>query len=175
MTTKSIQQPEPGFVHGLFLYLLVFTLWMLLVGNLDTAEMAAGVVVALVVTLASRPHLSILAGLIISPSALLPLLRYLGTFIVALVQANLDMARRVLSPSLPLQPAVVEVETNLKSPLGRLILANSITLTPGTLTVDVQDEVLLVHWVDAPPGSDRLSTTKAITSKFEQHLKGFVL
>ncbi|MEW8626953.1 MAG: Na+/H+ antiporter subunit E [Candidatus Thiodiazotropha sp.] len=175
MTTKSMHPPQPGFVHGIFLYLLVFGLWMLLAGNLNTAEMIAGLVVALVVTLASRPHLSILTGLIISPTALLPLLRYLGTFSVALVQANIDMARRVLSPSLPLQPAVVEVETKLKSPLGRLILANSITLTPGTLTVDVQDQVLLVHWVDSPPGSDLASTTQAITSKFEQHLKGFLL
>jgi multicomponent Na+:H+ antiporter subunit E len=159
----------------MFLYLLVFGLWMLLVGNLDRAEIAAGLVIALIVTLASRPHLSILSGLIISPSALLPFLRYLGAFFIALVQANIDMARRVLSPSLPLRPAVVEVETELKSPLGRLILANSITLTPGTLTVDVQDEVLLIHWVDCPPGSDLKSTTQAITSKFEQHLKGFVL
>ncbi len=175
MTSKSIHRPEPGFVHGIFLYLLVFALWMLLAGNLDGAEMAAGAVVALIVTLASRPHLGILTGLIISPAALLPLLRYLGSFFIALVQANIDMARRVLSPSLPLQPAVVEVETRLESPLGRLILANSITLTPGTLTVDVQDQRLLVHWVDCPPESDLVSATQAITSKFEQHLKGFVL
>jgi multicomponent Na+:H+ antiporter subunit E len=148
---------------------------MLLVGNLDRAEIIAGLLVAMIVTLASRPHLSILSGLIISPSALLPLLRYLFNFFIALIQANLDMARRVLSPSLPLRPAVVEVETELKSPLGRLILANSITLTPGTLTVDVRDQVLLIHWVDYPPGRDLRSTTQAITSKFEQHLKGFVL
>ncbi|MEJ2622608.1 MAG: Na+/H+ antiporter subunit E [Candidatus Thiodiazotropha sp.] len=175
MTTKSIQRTEPRFVHGMFLYLLVFGLWMLLAGNLDRAEVVSGLVIALIVTLASRPHLSILSGLIILPSALLPLLRYLGTFFIALVQANLDMARRVLSPSLPLRPAVVEVKTNLKSPLGRLILANSITLTPVTLTVDVQDEVLLIHWVDCPPDCDLKSSTEAITSKFEQHLKGFVL
>ena len=53
--------------------------------------------------------------------------------------ANLDLARRVLTPSLPIRPAMVLVSTSLRSDLGRLVLANSITLTPGTLT----DEALL--------------------------------
>jgi multicomponent Na+:H+ antiporter subunit E len=175
MSTNAVEQQELRFAHGLFLFLLVFGLWLLLVGNLETAELIAGLVIAFIVTLASRPHLSILAGLIISPSAVLPFIRYLGTFFLALIRANIDMARRVLSPSLPIHPAVVEVETHLKSPLGRLILANSITLTPGTLTVDVQDQVLLVHWVDCPPDSDIATTTQAITSHFEKHLKGFVI
>jgi multicomponent Na+:H+ antiporter subunit E len=174
MISKSIEQQELRFAHGLFLFFLVFVLWLLLVGSLDPAEWITGLLVALIVTLASRPHLTILSGLILSPSSVVPFIKYLGVFFVALVRANIDMARRVLTPSLPLRPAVVEVETKLSSPLGRLILANSITLTPGTLTVDVQDEVLLVHWVDCPPGSDMAATTHAITSQFEKHLKGFV-
>jgi multicomponent Na+:H+ antiporter subunit E len=84
------------------------------------------------------------------------------------------MARCVLSPSLPIRPGVVEVKTELKSSLGRLILANSITLTPGTLTVDLQGDSILIHWVDIPPGSDIESATRHVTSKFEQHLAGFV-
>ncbi|MES9831018.1 MAG: Na+/H+ antiporter subunit E [Candidatus Thiodiazotropha sp. LLP2] len=175
MSAKIVEQQPLRFVHGLFLFLLVFGLWLLLVGNLDPAELAAGLMIALIVTLASRPHLRILSGLIISPSAIVPFIKYLGTFFLALIRANIDMARRVLSPSLPLRPAVVEVETNLKSPLGRLILANSITLTPGTLTVDVQNQVLLVHWVDCPPDTDISTATLAITSQFEKHLKGFVI
>ncbi|MEW8586541.1 MAG: Na+/H+ antiporter subunit E, partial [Candidatus Thiodiazotropha sp.] len=76
--------------------------------------------------------------------------------------------------SLPLRPGVVEVKTQLESSLGRLILANSITLTPGTLTVDLRGDSILVHWVDIPPGSDIESATRDITSKFERHLVGFV-
>ena len=58
------------------------------------------------------------------------------------------MARRVLSPSLPLSPEIVEVQTGLESSLGKLLLANSVTLTPGTLAVDVIDDRILVHWVE---------------------------
>jgi multicomponent Na+:H+ antiporter subunit E len=147
---------------------------MLLASSLDPAEIITGLIVAAVVTLASRPYLSLFSGLRLSPGAILPFINYLAVFVIALIRANLDMARRVLSPSLPLRPGVVEVNTQLKSSLGRLILANSITLTPGTLTLDIQSERILIHWIDIPPGSDVESATRNITDKFERHLKGFV-
>jgi multicomponent Na+:H+ antiporter subunit E len=77
------------------------------------------------------------------------------------------MARRVISPSLPIFPAVVEVHTNLHSPLGKLLLANSITLTPGTLTVDVEGDTLRVHWIDARGMEDLVQATRAIAERFE--------
>jgi multicomponent Na+:H+ antiporter subunit E len=174
MSATPLQQEQAQFSHGLFLFILTFLLWMMLTASLDPAEMITGLVVAAVVTLASRPHLALFSGLRLSPSAILPFLTYLVVFIAALIRANLDMARRVLSPSLPIRPGVVEVKTELKSSLGRLILANSITLTPGTLTVDLQGDSILIHWVDIPPGSDIESATRHVTSKFEQHLAGFV-
>jgi multicomponent Na+:H+ antiporter subunit E len=95
-------------------------------------------------------------------------------FFRALVVANFDVARRVVSPSLPIRPAVVEVRTGLRSALGRMLLANSITLTPGTLTIDVEGDRLLVHWIDCPPGTDLAQATNAIAAGFERHIKGFL-
>jgi multicomponent Na+:H+ antiporter subunit E len=149
-------------------------LWVLLVGTLDPGELAAGVLVALAVPAVSGSRLAILDGVRLEPAALVHLLRYLGYFLVALVQSNVDMARRVLSPSLPLRPAVVEVATSLQSALGKLVLANSITLTPGTLSVDVKDDRLLVHWVDCAPGTDLAAATRAIAAGFERHISGFL-
>ena len=149
-------------------------LWVLLVGSLDPAELAAGLLVALVVLAVSGPRLAILDGIRLRPAALLHVVSYLAYFFVALIRSNVDMARRVLSPSLPLRPAVVEVATSLESPLGRLVLANSITLTPGTLSVDVKGDRLLVHWVDCPPGTDLAAATRAIAAGFERHLSGFL-
>ncbi|MGD8908145.1 MAG: Na+/H+ antiporter subunit E [Chromatiales bacterium] len=159
---------------GLFLFVLSYALWLLLAGSLAPAELIAGLLVALVVTLISRPHLEIFNGLRLTPSAIPSFLAYLGVFLLALVRANLDMARRVLSPTLPLQPALVVVKTELQSPLGRLILANSITLTPGTLSVDVSDGTLLIHWIDAPDDIDVEGATRAIIHPYERTLKGFV-
>jgi len=99
---------------------------------------------------------------------------FMLVFLRSLVHANIDMARRVLSPSLPIRPAVVEVETRLQSTLGRLLLSNAITLTPGTLTVDVHADRLTVHWVDCPPGLDMHGQTQAIVGTFERHLLGFL-
>jgi multicomponent Na+:H+ antiporter subunit E len=149
-------------------------LWVLLVGTLAANELAAGVLVALVVPAVSGSRLSILDGVRLEPAALPHLLRYVGYFLVALVKSNIDMARRVLSPSLPLRPAVVEVTTSLQSRLGKLVLANSITLTPGTLSVDVREDRLLVHWVDCAPGTDLAAATRAIAADFERHISGFL-
>ena len=85
-------------------------LWLLLVGNLHPQEVIVGLVAALLVTLIAAPHLGIFTGLRFSLSAPIALLRYLRRFISALIRSNLDVARRVLSPSLPIRPAVVEVE-----------------------------------------------------------------
>jgi multicomponent Na+:H+ antiporter subunit E len=174
MNTNNRVAASNGFASGVFLFLLLFLFWLLLTGSLEPAELIAGSVVALVVTLISRPHLTIFNGLRLTPSALPAFIAYLGVFLWELIRANFDMARRVLSPKLPLQPALVEVRTELHSPLGRLILANSITLTPGTLTVDVGDDTLLIHWIDAPEGIDIEGATKAIILRFERYLKGFV-
>jgi multicomponent Na+:H+ antiporter subunit E len=80
-----------------------------------------------------------------------------------------------LSPSLPIRPAMVEVRTALKSPLGKMLLANTITLTPGTLTVDVIDDRLLIHWVYCPEGMNTAQATEQIAARFEKYLSRFLL
>ena len=62
-----------------------------------------------------------------------------------IVLANIDVAKIVLSPTMPLQPAVIKFDPGLRTELGKTILANSITLTPGTLTIDVQGDIFIVH------------------------------
>jgi multicomponent Na+:H+ antiporter subunit E len=151
-----------------------FLIWLLLVGRLEAAEMVAGAVVAVIVALVSAPHLALLDGIRLRPVLPWYVLRFAATFLRALLMANVDMARRVLSPTLPIHPALVEVKTELRSPLGRLLLANSITLTPGTLSVDVNDDRLIVHWVDATPGTELVQATRTIAADFERKLKEFL-
>jgi multicomponent Na+:H+ antiporter subunit E len=79
---------------------------------------------------------------------------YLATFVWELLTANVDVAYRVLAPSMPINPAVVEVPLRIESDLAITTIANSITLTPGTLTMDYDPEqnALYVHSID---GTDR--------------------
>ena len=151
-----------------------FAVWLLLVGTLAPAELVAGAIVALLTSWLSLPRLALLDGLRISLALPWHVLRFLAVFLVALVESNIDMARRVLAPELPIRPAIVEVATGLRSRLGRLLLANSITLTPGTLTVDVLEDRLCVHWIDITPGADLEQATRAIVTRFEDRLSAFL-
>lgn len=85
----------------------------------------------------------------------LALLRYVGTFTVMLVQANIAVAKVVLSPRLRIEPAILAVHLPPTTPFVATLVANSVTLTPGTLTLDAvrnPDEswTLIVHALDAP-------------------------
>lgn len=81
-------------------------------------------------------------------------LLYVIAFLTELLTANIDVARRVLSPSLPIEPDVIVIPLRVETDLAITTIANSITLTPGTLTMDHDEErnVLYVHAIDA---SDR--------------------
>ena len=64
---------------------------------------------------------------------------------VEIVKANIDVIKRVLSPSMPISPTMLRVKTTQKSDLGKVIYTNSITLTPGTISIDVANDQILVH------------------------------
>lgn len=99
------------------------------------------------------------------------LFKYVPVFIIEIIKANLDVARRVINPSLPINPGIIKIPTNLKSDYAKLFLANSITLTPGTLTLDVIDDHLYIHWIDVE-STDKKIQKNLISGKFEDLLGG---
>jgi multicomponent Na+:H+ antiporter subunit E len=95
---------------------------------------------------------------------------YIPVFFWAMLKANLDVLYRVAHPALPIRPGIVKVKTTLASESGRTILANSITLTPGTMTVDLTDDgYLYVHWINVA-STDVEEATRRIVSTFERIL-----
>jgi multicomponent Na+:H+ antiporter subunit E len=171
---NDLKRKDNPAVRALLLFGVTFFLWMLLVGSLALQEVGAGLLVALLVTIISFKRAAMLDGLIVRPDALIHMATYLGYFLFSLVRANLDMARRIISPSLPINPSLIEVQTSLQSDLGKMLLANSITLTPGTLTVRVQKQNLLVHWIDSPKDRDLDQETRSIAEGFERRIRGFL-
>lgn len=73
------------------------------------------------------------------------LFRYLGWLVWNVIKANIDVAYRILHPSLPIRPRLLVFRTNLQHEVAQVLVANSITLTPGTVTVDLKDGEYLVH------------------------------
>jgi len=83
------------------------------------------------------------------------LIPYLPWLIKEIVLANIDVIKRIVNPKLPISPTLVEVPATQKSRLGEVLFANSITLTPGTVSIRVRDDVILVHSI-AKEGADAL-------------------
>ena len=83
------------------------------------------------------------------------LLRYWLWLAKEVVKSSLDVARIVLSPSLPISPEVVTIKASCEHPVDQAILANSITLTPGTLALDVHNGEIIVHAL-TQAGADEL-------------------
>ena len=156
-------------------FVICLLLWLLLTASFAADELISGVIISLVVSMISAPKMKILNGLRLHFGFFFGLLSYLWYFFGALLKANFDLAKRVVSKDMKLHPDVVEIATSLHSDLGKLFLANSITLTPGTLSVDVIGDRLLVHWIDVPKNVDIVATTKLVVAEFETHLKEFLL
>jgi multicomponent Na+:H+ antiporter subunit E len=98
------------------------------------------------------------------------LICYVPMFLWYCLQANLDVAYRVLHMNVPIRPGIVKVKTSLKSDMALTFLANSITLTPGTLTVDIIGEDMYIHWINVST-DDPEEQTELIVKKFERFVK----
>lgn len=152
------------------LALLLLVVWFALAYPLNLQELGAAGIVTLLVLLLPLGAAEVLGEFRMAPKPVLYAIAYTFVFFGELIRANLDVAFRVLSPQLPIRPGIVRVRTSLKSRLGRLILANSITLTPGTITVETRGEILYVHWINVE-GDDIEVTTQRIVEKFERYLE----
>lgn len=130
-------------------------MWLILSGKLDPFHLLMGVGSALGVSLGTQRLLQLPPALGpqgAAPWAVIPwrgLLLYLPWLLGQIVMSSLQVAYVVLHPQLPIQPRCIRFQAPLPHTLARLTLATSITLTPGTITLDVQDDVFVVHALTA--------------------------
>jgi multicomponent Na+:H+ antiporter subunit E len=155
--------------HSMMFFVLM-AVWLLLNGNTALQTVLAGAAVCLVLTAMFSSRSNLFAETKLTPKALIYMILYGFVFLKELVKSNIDVAGRVLLPSLPIKPGIVKVKTTLKSRTGRMVLANSITLTPGTFTVETAEEYLYIHWINVTAG-DTDAATRAIVKKFEKYLE----
>ena len=157
-------------MRRLILFVALFALWLLLVWSVDSQDLLAGLFLAVLVAVVFGGVFLSEPKQIIAPKRWFLFLCYVPYFLYWCVRANLDVAYRVLHPDLPIRPGIVKVRTNLKSNLGKTFLANSITLTPGTLTVDIIGSDIYVHWINVST-DDPEEQTRTIVQRFEGLLK----
>jgi multicomponent Na+:H+ antiporter subunit E len=165
--THSTRGSLKGFV---WLFAITLILWLALTSDLSVSELVTGCAIATVVSLLGAGVYSRLGLPGFSPAALGRGIAYVPVLFWEIIRANLDVARRVLDPGLPINPGIVVIRTGLESDVGKLILANSITLTPGTFTLDIMDDRILIHWIDVK-ATDIDEATRLIGDRFERHLR----
>lgn len=151
------------------LFLILFVIWIS-VSGLHIQELMLGAVVAAILSYILSSYLNFSISLKIIPKLIMFLLLYIPNLIIELIKANLDVAKRVLDPKLPINPGIVKIPTQVKGDLGKLVLANSITLTPGTISIDADDENVYIHWIDVK-GANSGEYQKNVSSSFEKLLR----
>ncbi len=158
------------FNRYIFAVIVLYVSWILLTATFRKDELIVGLIVSLLVAIGTYDYLSEYGLRHLSPKRLWYLAIYIPYYLWEMILANFDMAYRVLAPGMPIKPGIVEVHTDLKTDTGKLALANSITLTPGTLTMDVKDDTLLVHWIYVKEETVE-GATREIGGRFEKFLK----
>ncbi|MFQ5848554.1 MAG: Na+/H+ antiporter subunit E [Candidatus Methylomirabilales bacterium] len=129
---------------------LLAVIWCFVRGTVDVANILMGLIMGTGIFLLFRPFFPWRS----SPLRLLrkipASLRYARHFLYELGKANLQVAYLALHPKMPIRPGIIAFRTRHRSPLGTTVLANSITLTPGTLTMDVtpDGQTLYIHTLD---------------------------
>ena len=131
------------------MFVLFFLIWIIFNGQLTSEIAAFGVVIAGVMYwfLCRFFDYSPRYDVFLCKKAPL-LIQYILTLIWEILKANITVFRMIYSAEYELEPAVVHFRTNLHSTLARVLLANSITLTPGTITVSLEGDELSVHCLD---------------------------
>ncbi len=163
--TKLIERKK---IAIMYVTLLIF--WLMLQGSLAIDVLLVGSLVSAAIAFLYRDGLSFFTEFRGTRQAVIAGFKYYAYFFKALFISNIKLAVIVLSPSLPIQPGIVKVRTKLKTKMGRLMLANSITLTPGTLTVELEGEWIYVHWVTTE-SEDIEAATQQIVAGFESYLE----
>ncbi len=154
----------------IYSFLVFFLLWVAFTTSLQTDELLVGAIIALVMAFYTGKQFSEDGIKNLNPHKIGFAVRYLFVFLWEMIKANIDVALRVINPKMPINPGIVEVPTLLKSNVAKLALANSITLTPGTLTVDVVDDKLYIHWINVTTQNPE-QAFEQISAVFEKYIK----
>jgi len=144
MSRKKKEFDETVVVHSISLGVVLAAVWLLLSGHFEPLILMLGLAsCVIVVTITKRMDLVDHEGHPIHLTW-----RAIGYWLWLsweIIKANIDVARRVLAPTMVINPTMVRLASSQKSDLGLVIYANSITLTPGTVSVDVEPGEILVH------------------------------
>lgn len=134
--------------------LLMFFFWIVLSGEFSPLLLGSGIVSSLFVAGLSHDLFIGRADVQKTVSDLLRFAQYLPWLLWQITLANIDLVYRTLHPKMPIDPGIITFKNDCQTEIGMTTLANSITLTPGTVTIDVTDEEFIVHAIARGPAEE---------------------
>jgi multicomponent Na+:H+ antiporter subunit E len=140
-------------MHAAGFGIALFALWLLLSGHGEPFLIALGVLSTGGVLFVAR-RMGFVGAATFPPSLLIRLPRYWLWLAVEIVKSNIAVARVILDPRLPIAPEIVDVAASQRSEIGRVTFANSITLTPGTISLALEDDKITVHALTREAAAD---------------------
>ena len=154
----------------IFAFIILMGFWLLFTFSIETHNLIVGAVAALITVLVFARHFVKPVWKMLQPQRYFWFIIYLIVFIWECIKANFDVAYRVLHPAMPIKPGIVKVKLSLKTNMARTILANSITMTPGTISVDLIDDTLYVHWIYVSSTNPKEYSRK-VAGRFEKYIR----
>ena len=131
------------------MYLLYFLLWVIFNGSFTLEICLFGIVIAAAVFAFTRKFMDYsIEQEKKNIRKIFKFLRYICVLVIEIVKANFAVIHMILSEREELEPVLVQFRSDMKTPVGRAFLANAITLTPGTITVLLEDSDYVVHCLD---------------------------
>ncbi len=159
----SGEKKRPSIAILLLTFTILMFFWYILSGYLEPFYLAAGAICCGIVTLISGDLLLRSdRNLIRSAGAFIRFIFYIPKLMIAILYANIDVAYRILHPKMPIDPGLIRVDTPFRNDILRTAFANAMTLTPGTVTVDVTGGTFIVHAIVLDVSSDELLNEKSI-------------
>ena len=150
------------------LFIILMGFWLIFTFSLKADRLIAGAVLSLVVTLFFGKYFVEHVGKFLQPKRYAWALLYVVVFLWECIKANFDVAYRVIHPAMPIRPGIVKIKLNLKNDMARAMLANSITMTPGTISMDIIGDYIYIHWIHVSGSPEDYS--REICGKFEKYI-----
>lgn len=140
-------------MRSISLSLILFGTWLLWSGHFEPILLGFGVFSCVFVTFLNK-KMERYEGVSHENRLGLRWIGYGPWLLWEIAKANWNVARIILKPSLPIKPRLMRIRASQKTDLAKVIYANSITLTPGTITLDVRDDKFLVHALSDEAAAD---------------------
>jgi multicomponent Na+:H+ antiporter subunit E len=151
---RGAQESKAEFQNFISTFFILFGFWVLLSGHFDTFHLTLGIICSLLVAHVS--HDLVFANVRVGDIRLVIIrfILYIPWLIRQIVSSNIHVASLALNPKMPIEPQIIRFNTKLESDISWVVLANSITLTPGTITMDIKEGEFYVHALDRRVAED---------------------